>query len=259
MVKNKQRKGKKVISKIITIACLAVFIYASHGLISVYIDYKQNRSMLSDVQDTYYNVASAETVKPHDQTEAKGVRTGFDALLEQNENVVGWITIDGTHIDYPILQSDNNIDYLTENYNGQSSIAGSIFMDYRNDIEDTELNTVIYGHRMKDGSMFQDLIKFLDEDFFRTHQTFTYDTLYDSYEAEIFAVYNTLIDFNYIKTDFGSEAEYSELLQNIQDKSRFATDIELDNEDQILTLSTCDYEMDPNDGRLVVQAKLTKK
>src|SRR5699024_1912905 len=139
MVKNKQRKGKKVISKIITIACLAVFIYASHGLISVYIDYKQNRSMLSDVQDTYYNVASAETVETDDRTEAKGVRTGFGALLEQNENVVGWITIDGTHIDYPILQSDNNIDYLTENYNGQYSIAGSIFMDYRNDFEDNDL------------------------------------------------------------------------------------------------------------------------
>src|SRR5699024_5053463 len=241
------------------ISSLAAFIYASQGLISVYIEHIQNRSMLREVQDRYYNVTSPETVQKNDRTEAKVDRTGYDELLEQNENEVDCIEIDGTQSDYTILQSDNNIDYLTENYNGQSSIAGSIFMDYRNDIEDTELNTVIYGHRMKDGSMFQDLIKFLDEDFFRTHQTFTYDTLYDSYEAEIFAVYNTLIDFNYIKTDFGSEAEYSELLQNIQDKSRFATDIELDNEDQILTLSTCDYEMDPNDGRLVVQAKLTKK
>lgn len=257
MAKTKQSKGKKIISRIITIVCLTVFIYASHGLISVYLDYKQNRTMLNDVQETYYNVASAETIETDSQS--NGVRSGFDALLEQNENVVGWITIDGTQIDYPILQSDNNVDYLTENYNGKQSIAGSIFLDYRNDISTTDLNTIIYGHRMKDGSMFQDLIKYLDEDFFKAHQTFTYDTLYESYEAEIFAVYNTLIDFNYIETDFASETEYAELLQQMQDKSRFTTDVDLDADDQIITLSTCDYELDPNNGRLVIQAKLTKK
>lgn len=258
-MKTKRTKGKKLVSAVVTIICLTVFIYASYQLLSVYLDYKQNRAMLNDVQDTYYNVASEDDSEIDSESNSNNVRTGFDALLEQNENVVGWITVDGTQIDYPILQSDNNVDYLTENYNGDSSIAGSIFMDYRNDVIGDELNTVIYGHRMKDGSMFQDLIKYLDEDFFREHQTFTFDTLYDSYEAEIFTVYNTMIDFNYIETDFESDQDYLELIEEMQDKSRFETDVDIDSDDQIITLSTCDYELDPNDGRLVLQAKLTKK
>ena len=132
-------------------------------------------------------------------------------------------------------------------------------MDYRNDITSSNLNTVIYGHRMKDGSMFQQLTKFLDQDFFDTHRTFEYDTLYESYEAEIFAVYNTLTEFDYIQTDFASDEAYEQLLSRIKEKSMFQTDIEVSASDQIITLSTCDYQLDPDDGRLVVHAKLVKK
>lgn len=220
-------------------------------------DYYQNRKMLSNIQETYYNVTSSEEVEQ--QVSANTVRSGFDQLLEQNEDVVGWITIDGTQIDYPILQADNNMDYLTQNYNGDESRAGSIFLDYRNGITSTNQNTVVYGHRMKDGSMFQHLTKFLDHDFFNDHQTFEFDTLYRSYEAEVFAVYNTLTDFNYIETDFENEEQYEEILLKMQDKSRYETDVELSADDQIITLSTCDYELDENDGRLVLHAKLVEK
>lgn len=219
-------------------------------------DYYSNRKMLSDIQDTYYDDSSAEE---SEENKELGIRSGFDELIKQNGNVVGWITIDGTQIDYPVLHSEDNIEYLTENYYGEQSLAGSIFLDYRNDVASSDLNTVVYGHRMKDGSMFQHLIKFLDEDFFNSHQTFTYDTLYDSYEAEIFAVYNTLTDFNYIETDFSSKEQYGKLLSQMQEKSRFTTDVELSPEDQIITLSTCDYELDQNEGRLVLHAKLVEK
>src|SRR5699024_4444277 len=120
---------------------------------------------------------------------------------------------------------------------------------FRNDISTKDLNTVIYGHRMKDGSMFQHLTKFLDEDFFKSHPTFEYDTLYDSYEAEVFSVYNTLTDFNYIQTDFSTKDEYEELLARMKEKSRFQTKVEVNAGDQIITLSTCDYELDQNEGR----------
>lgn len=255
MAKRKeQSEGKKFISSIITIICLAVFLYASYGLFDAFIDYYKNRKMLSNLQDIYYNVDTAEDTKD----QANSIRSGFDALLKQNENVVGWITVEGTQIDYPILQSDNNIDYLTENFYGDESRAGSVFLDFRNDITSSNLNTVVYGHRMKDGSMFQHLTKFLDRDFFETHRTFEFDTLYNSYEAEVFAVYNTLTDFNYIQTDFSSGEEYKQLLLNIQEKSKFKSDVDLSEDDQIITLSTCDYELDQNDGRLVVHAKLTQ-
>lgn len=211
---------------------------------------------MSEVQDIYYESDSANTAEA---AESNGIRSGFDELLKQNEDVVGWITIEDTQVDYPILHSSDNFDYLKTNYYGEESRAGSIFMDFRNDITSSDLNTVIYGHRMKDGSMFQQLTKFLEQDFFEEHRTFQYDTLYESYEAEIFAVYHTLTDFNYIETDFPSDEAYEKLLNQIQEKSIFQTDIELSADDRIITLSTCDYQLDADDGRLVVHAKLVKK
>lgn len=257
MKKKEQTRTKKILSRLITILCLSVFLYAAYGLADVFIDYYKNRQMLSDVQDMYYDDKS---VKAADKDRgADEVRSGFDELLKHNKDVVGWITMDGTQIDYPILQTDNNIDYLTKDYNDRVTRAGSIFLDYRNDITSEDKNTVVYGHRMKDGSMFQHLTKFLNEDFLKEHPTFEYDTLHGSYEAEIFSVYNTLTYFNYIETDFSNEEEYAELLQQMQEKSKFETDVDVNSEDQIITLSTCDYELDENEGRLVVHAKLVKK
>lgn len=258
-MKKEKRQTKKIISRIVTIVCLGVFVYAAYGLVDIFMDYYQNRKMLSNVQETFYNAATNEEDTQNDNSQSSTIRPGFKELLKQNSDVVGWITIDGTQIDYPILQSSNNETYLTYNFNHDSSRAGSIFLDYRNDITSPGLNTVVYGHRMKDGSMFQHLTKFLDEDFFESHQTFEFDTLYASYEAEIFAVYNTLTDFDYIKTDFANEKEYEQLLAAIQKESKYQTDIEVSADDSIITLSTCDYELDENEGRLVLQAKLVKK
>lgn len=256
MKKKKQSRTKKIISRLITVVCLSVFLYAAYGLSDVFIDYFKNRKALADVQEMYYEV---DSIEEDENREPDEVRSGFDELLKHNENVVGWVTIDDTQIDYPILQTDNNIEYLNKDYNDRVTRAGSIFLDFRNDISTDNKNTVVYGHRMKDGSMFQHLTKFFDEEFLNEHSTFDYDTLYESYEAEIFSVYNTLTDFNYIETDFEGEQEYGELLQKMQDKSRFETNVEVDADDLIITLSTCDYELDDNDGRLVVHAKLVAK
>ena len=260
MMKSNKPTWKKALSNLTTVICLGVFIYAAFGLFDIFTDYYQNRKMLNNVQDTFYNAVSAEENGTQEENKSSHtIRQGFNELLKQNPDVVGWITIDGTQIDYPVLQSSNNETYLTQNYNNSESRAGSIFLDYRNDITSPGLNTVIYGHRMKDGSMFQHLTKFLDDDFFENHRTFEFDTLYDSYEAEIFAVYNTLTEFNYIQTEFADEAEYSKLLKEIKEVSKFETDVEVNADDPIITLSTCDYELDKHEGRLVIQAKLVKK
>src|SRR5690625_7224656 len=85
------------------------------------------------MQDIYYNVDSEDEEREHDE-----IRSGFDELLKENDEVVGWITMDGTQIDYPVLQSDNNTDYLTKDYNDRVTRAGSIFLDFRNDIRSEE-------------------------------------------------------------------------------------------------------------------------
>ncbi len=258
MSKNSKNK-KRTFSRLLTVVFLGLFLYAGYGLYDVLIDYYKNRQMMGDIQETFYQ-ATSDTQEELDKGKdgSNTIRSGFEPLLAKNQDVVGWITIEDTQIDYPILQTKDNIHYLDTNYDNNTSRAGSIFLDYRNNISELNPNTVVYGHRMKDGSMFQHLNKFLDKDFVKSHPTFTFDTLYDSYEAEIFAVYNTLTDFNYIETNFENNQEYKELLDNIKSESRYDLDVQVDEEDHIITLSTCDYELDENNGRLVVQAKLNK-
>ncbi|GAB3804476.1 class B sortase [Virgibacillus kimchii] len=247
---------KKLLSVILTVVSLGVFIYASQGLITAALDYYENRQVMGDIQETFYDVEMNENEYTGD---SQTIRSGFETLLKENEDLVGWITMEGTQIDYPIVQAEDNVEYLTRNFYKDENRAGSIFMDFRNDIESTGQNTILYGHRMKDGSMFEQLSKYQDKAFFKDHQTFQFDTLYESYEAEIFAVYATTTDFDYIQADFANDEEYEQLLDRIQDESMYETDVELNAKDQIITLSTCDYELDENKGRLVVQAKLVSK
>lgn len=261
MKKDQPQKIKKYLSRLVTIVCLGVLIYAAYGLVDILVEYKQSKKVASEVQATYHNTESTATKIP---TPKKGKETltvneKLDELLEKNSDVVGWISIEDTKIDYPILQSADNQDYLTKDFHKDESIGGSIFLDYRNNVETLSRNTVVYGHRMKDGSMFQHLTKFMDKDFFESHQTFEIETLYNTYEAQIFSVYNTTTDFNYIETDFSDDNEYEQYLLNVQHESKYQTDIEVDATDQVITLSTCDYEIDENEGRLVIQAKLIKK
>lgn len=259
MARQKKKRRKKLtgwrlwVSRIVTIASAAVFIYAAYNLGDVLIDYYKNRQLMNEMQGMYYAIDD-------DEPTGNEIRPGFLPLLEQNEDVVGWITIDGTQIDYPIVQAEDNFHYLTRNFYHEESRAGSIYLDYRNDVKlANERNVILYGHRMRDGSMFENLTKYLDEDFFNEYRTIEFDTLYDSYVGEVFAVYQTLTTFNYIETHFEHDAAFGELLNNIRETTHFSNDVEVTEEDMILTLSTCDYKLDYNEGRLVLQAKLTKK
>ena len=164
--------------------------------------------------------------------------------------------MEGTSINYPILQSTDNDYYLNRNYLREESRAGSIFMDYRNNIDSLSRNTIIYGHRMKDGSMFAQLKKYLDAEFSRSHAPILLDTLYEGMELEVFAAYRTTTDFYYIETDFSSDEEYLEFIRTIQEKSVINSDVDMNSDDLIVTLSTCDYGFDREEGRLVVHAKV---
>lgn len=257
LMEKKQQKSrfKTMLSRAITIVSIVVFVYSAYKLGSAGLEYRHNRQVLKDVQEIYEELDVAET-----ETGTTGeIRPQFLELHTINPDIVGWITIDDTKINYPILQGADNDYYLNRNYKNESSVAGSIFMDYRIDLENNNPNTVIYGHRMKDDTMFNSLTKYADKEFFDAHQTVYYDTLYGSYDAEVFAVYYTTTDFYYIQTDFASKDEFGTLLDNIQEKSMYQTDVQLDEDDQIITLSTCDYTLDPDRGRLVVHAKLVDK
>lgn len=246
---------KKTIQRILTFFWLGVFLYSAYQLVTIGLDYWENRKIMEEIQKEY----RPELFAVEEAEESQMIRPQFLDLLKMNGDIVGWITIENTPIDYPILQAEDNDYYLYRNYKHEKTRAGSIFLDFRNDVRQPDRNTIIYGHNMRDGSMFGELDQYLNEEFFQENQIFYFDTLYDSYIVEVFSVYLTTTDFYYIETDFASDEEYLQFLRTIQNKSAIETDVVLDAKDRIITLSTCDRGFNYEKGRLVVHGKLIKQ
>lgn len=253
----KQNRKKSLFQRLTNLLFLAVFLYSFVKLGSLLYGYYENRQVLAEVQEIYRS--SENEIVESLTSEGQQIRSPFHDLVAINEDIVGWVTVNDTRIDYPILQAADNDYYMERNYKKEQMRAGSIFMDFRNNISNEDRHTILYGHRMKDGTMFGHLKKYLEEDFFNEHRVFYYDTLYDSYDVEIFSVYKTTTDFYYIQTDFSNDQEYKTFIQELQDKSMYKTDIEIQPDDRIITLSTCDYGLSQSEGRLVVHAKLVPK
>jgi len=175
------------------------------------------------------------------------------SLYEKNNDLVGWIKIDDTRIDYPIVKGKDNDFYLERDFNRQASRAGSIFMDYRNIGDFQDKHTIIYGHRMKNTTMFADLVRFKDSKFYESHRIIAIDTLYGRKEYELFAAYTTSTDFYFIETRFDALTQ-QDFIDEIQKRSDHDWDVAIDENDRILTLATCAYDYE--DARFVVHARL---
>lgn len=197
------------------------------------------------------------TVYPATPT-PRAVLSKYEEYFEIYPDMVGWISIDNIKVDYPVVQSPNPNDphkYLTLGPDEVPNDAGSIYLDIRNSIDAGDKHIIIYGHNMKNGSMFGQLDKYLSRTFFQTHLTIRYDTLYQELEWEIFNVFETTTDFYYIETYFRDDNEFLNLVNQCIYKNYYHDQTAIINpEDTILTLSTCTNSYD--DGRLVVQAKL---
>ena len=196
----------------------------------------------------------------------KTIRPAFEALRAEynNDDIMGYLRIEGTSVDYPVLQWEqskqlkDNRYYLTLDINGKPSVAGSIYLDYENDVALEDRNTIIYGHNMNADIMFHSLRFYADENYYKTHPIITFNTIYDDYTWEIFSFYRTSTDFYYTQVNFQDDAEFDALLKEMKSRSIYDTGIEVTTEDRILTLSTCTN--DPhNDTRFVVNARLVQK
>ncbi len=173
-------------------------------------------------------------------------------VVDLNQDYIGWLNISGTKVNYPVVQADDNDFYLSHNFYMEQDFAGAIFMDYRNTTTSVDQNNIIYGHNMKDGSMFGSLKNYLNEDFYEEHKLITLDFLDSTYKWEVFSVY-TSADVTWMKTTFQDDQEYGEYLEKVVNRSRVTTDIEVEKEDVILTLSTCTVD---DHERFIVHAKL---
>lgn len=180
-------------------------------------------------------------------------------LYEENNDLAGWLTIEGMKIDYPVMQSGDDEYYLHHDFYGKDSKYGCLYVKEQADL-DTGTNFIIYGHNMKDGSMFGDLDLYLKESFYKEHSTVSFDTLYEERTYEIVAVfrsqvYNTEDDvFKYYQFyEADTQEEFEDFYNNIKELSLYDTGVEAKAGDTFLTLSTCAYHV--QDGRLVVVAK----
>lgn len=186
----------------------------------------------------------------------------FTEAKKINPDVIGWITVPNTVIDYPVVRSEDNEYYLTHNVEKSKSKHGAIFMDFRNAAEDQQQHIIIYGHNMKNGTMFHDLNNYKQQSFFEQNRIITFDWNGQETKWEVFAAYVVQPDVYYIHTRFGSGqnfAEYMNELVKIAKESKYSVvddSITVKSSDQVLTLSTCTYEYD--NSRFVVSARRIK-
>ena len=163
----------------------------------------------------------------------------FSALHAINEDVVGWIYQEDTAVNYPVAQGVDNQEYLYWLINGDYNSAGTPFVDYRNQPDFSDKNTVIYGHNMNNGTMFADFHKYTDQAYYDAHPTMLLLTPAGDYTVEFFAGYISTLDTNAWQLQFYSDEEYAAWLETAVNRSVFESDVVPTVEDRVLTLSTC--------------------
>jgi SrtB family sortase len=173
-------------------------------------------------------------------------------LLAINKDYVGWLIIEGTKVDYPIVRGNDNSYYLKRTFNHRQSDLGAIFMDYRNLGQFLDDHTVIYGHYVKKGSMFGDLQKYLNVDFFNEHRTITLHGLYDSRTYLIISVYSVLADAYQIPLDQKPSLDYIRELVSLSVHTSDDIESYAQKEIKLLTLATCTPGLE--NGRLIIHA-----
>lgn len=185
----------------------------------------------------------------------KNVMNQYRDLFLQNPDLIGWLTIDGTKIDYPVMWTPEEPEfYSSRGFDKKESKNGLLFLDGLSNINEYGGNLIIYGHNMKNGSMFADLLKYEKQSYWEQHRTVRLDTLYESRVYEIAAVAKGN-DFEQFPYGFvtASEEAATEAIRRIEDTELYDTGVDMRYGDDFLTLSTCDYSV--KDGRLVVMAR----
>lgn len=254
-------KNRKFI-KIINTVLIAVFVFAAFNIGKIYYDYNKANNTYEVIQDEYIATkeveSNSEATQGNDEQPPKSteppIAIDFDALLDRNKDVIGWLYCPDTVINYPVVQGKNNDQYLRKDLDGKYLVSGTLFADYRNGALDEDANYIIYGHNMKNGTMFSSLAKYKQQSYYNQHPIMYYLTPDGNYKLELFAGLVVKRD-DKIYMPNQSEEEFTELIEKYRAKSTFKTNVELEYSDTIVTLSTCSYEFDH--ARYIVIGRLT--
>ncbi len=184
----------------------------------------------------------------------------YKKIHQKNQKLIGWVKIDDTIIDYPVMQTVNNEYYLDHNFNQEEDRNGCIFMDYQCDVIKGCDNMILYGHHMKSGKMFGTLNKYSEESYYEEHPIIQFDTIYEKGKYQVMYVFRSKVyseedvTFKYYQfINAASEMEFNSYLNEMAALSLYDTGVVASYGDKLLTLSTCDYQ--EKKGRFVVVAK----
>lgn len=249
-----------ILTIIIIITITKIILWSKNNL--------DTNNIIKDINTTYKEIKDNKNTeyinKPLDENDDYYyfinfplINVNFDELIKKNSDTIGWINVNNTNINYPIVQTTNNDYYLTHSYNKKENEAGWIFMDYRNNKNFENKNTIIYGHSRLNKTMFGSLSKVLKESWYKNKDNYIIriSTPTENTSWQIFSVYKIKSETYYITTDFNNTNEYEQFLNTIKKRSKYNFNTTISSNDKIITLSTC-YS---NTERTVLHAKLIKK
>ncbi|MCQ2969189.1 MAG: class B sortase [Clostridium sp.] len=247
---------KKVINILLVIIIICCVTLIGHKYYNYYKDDKFNK----EIQSLVYKIDEVivddnDTLENEQQDNIKEDNSSTienkQELKEINNDYKMWIEIENTNINYPVVQTINNEYYLNHNFKGEDNISGTIFIDYLNNIEQDK-NIVIYGHNMKNKTMFNNLTKYKDEQFFKNNNTINIFKDGQVYKYEVFSVYVENAENLNIGITFANAEDFLNYALSEKEKSLYNKEINISEDDNLITLVTCSYEY--TDARTVVVA-----
>ncbi|MBR4123753.1 MAG: class B sortase [Clostridia bacterium] len=261
---NKNDNFGQVLIKLIFLLSLTAFIVASVYISGYFISAKKHDNIIEEARNIWHGASSQVIINENNEKE---VLSPKEILLRQNGDFKGWIKLGNTKIDNPIYQTDNNEYYLDHNLNRKKSAYGALYFDCRNTIANDRIdqNLVIYGHEMKNGSMFGQLKKLRSLDFYKQNPTIEFSTLYSEGTYKIYSIFvlNAVKAddggkiYNILGQDFAIKSSFDRWVNDALSRSLINTTVDVEFGDEIITLVTCTDDF-PN-ARFVVMARKTRE
>lgn len=258
-MKNFIKTYKKIFNLMFIIIFLGSLLYLL-SFIKMGYEARQESSLLNslNINDESKKEVSIENLEEQKNIEISERMLQVQELQKKNEDIVGWIEITNTNINYPVLKGKDNEYYLTHNYKKEKTAKGSIFLNKDCEVITPSTNLLIYGHNMKNGEMFTGLLKYESYEYFLNHPIIRFTTSKEDVEYEIFSIFksrvyyksekNVFRFYNFINAE--NEEEYNEFIKKAKESSIFDTGITPSYGENLITLITCSYHVD--DGRFVV-------
>ena len=246
-------KFRNILLYVSIIVLLGSTTYIAYNIYTMY----QEEQLFEKLQESRASYLQEEDdkklIQSSDQTTGeKSILPEYIELFKENSDLYGWIQIEDSAVNYPVMYTpDNHNFYLRKDWKKENSISGSIFVDGRSN-EDTE-NLIIYGHNMKNGTMFGSLEQYKEKKYYESHKYINFDTLYETATYEIIAVYSESENIFYENIELNSKEEFDEYIKYIKQNSYYDIESTAMYGDKIITLCTCDYLA--KDARLLVVAK----